>query len=134
MARLVSALVAVTVIVAGCGGDEPAEQTDKAAAAPKPPEKIEGTFDVGGYKLFMRCTGSGSPTVVYVHGHIADGNGGAVSSRGIPALVEGKHRICIYDRPNLGKSDNVPGPISGKQDVSRTSTSSWARPGSSLPM
>ena len=27
---------------------------------------IEGRFDVGGHKLYLRCLGTGSPTVVYL--------------------------------------------------------------------
>ena len=38
---------------------------------------IEGTFDVGDYKLYMRCEGTGSPTVVYLHSFIEEGSGGA---------------------------------------------------------
>jgi pimeloyl-ACP methyl ester carboxylesterase len=89
-----------------------------AATHKAPPKTVEGRFDVGGHKLYMRCEGGGSgPTIVYIHGAIDNGLGGAVSASGVPGLVRDKHRICVYDRSNLGKSDKVAGPIGGKQLV-----------------
>ena len=84
----------------------------------KPPEAIVGRFDVGGHKLYLRCEGTGSPTVVYLHGASDDGRGGALNAADLPRIVRAKHRICVYDRANLGDSDKVPGPIGGKQLVS----------------
>ena len=91
-----------------------------AAAHPakaKPGRPVEGRFDVGGYKLYLRCEGSGSPAIVYLHGAIDNGQGGASSASAVPLIVSEKHRICVYDRANLGSSDKVPGPIGGKQLV-----------------
>jgi pimeloyl-ACP methyl ester carboxylesterase len=67
----------------------------------------------------LRCEGTGSPTVVYLHGHSqqpgdASGDGAGL----IPSLVSDKgHRFCGYDRANTGNSDKVPGPLDGKTTV-----------------
>lgn len=97
-------LAAVSLIAATPGG----------AATPKP---IEGRFDVGGHKLFLRCTGpsASGPTIVYLHGAIDNGLGGASSAQDVPLYVSRKHRMCVYDRANLGNSDKVPGPIGARQ-------------------
>lgn len=117
----IAALVGLAAIaLAACGGrsqetgDEPAAT---AAAATSAGKTIEGRFDVGGHKLYIRCEGAGSPTVVYLHGYIWSGNGGAVSAGRVPSLLRDDHRICVYDRPNLGRSDRVRGPVSGRQTV-----------------
>jgi pimeloyl-ACP methyl ester carboxylesterase len=66
---------------------------------------VDGLFDIGGRKLWMSCSGSGSPTVVYLHGL-----GGPSQNVGrIPAGIAPTTRICIYDRANVGKSDPLPG-------------------------
>jgi pimeloyl-ACP methyl ester carboxylesterase len=79
---------------------------------------VEGLFDVGGHRLFMRCDGSGSPTIVYLHGYIWDGDfGGSASAMSLPLRIAGKYRFCAYDRVNLGRSDAVPGPLSGESAV-----------------
>jgi pimeloyl-ACP methyl ester carboxylesterase len=95
--------------------NSPGQESNSAANVA--PNVIEGRFDVGDYKLYMRCEGTGSPTVVYLHGHIQEPPGGAESARKIPSLLRDEHRICVYDRPNLGKSDDVPGLGTGKQTV-----------------
>jgi pimeloyl-ACP methyl ester carboxylesterase len=78
---------------------------------------IEGKFDVGDYKLYMRCEGSGSPTVVYLHGFIESPPGGASSAGEIPSMLRDEHRICVYDRANVGRSDDVPGLRTGESSV-----------------
>jgi pimeloyl-ACP methyl ester carboxylesterase len=93
-------------------------QAGASRATTTPGGTISGRFDVGGYKLYLQCTGSGSPAVVYFHGASDDGRGGAHNAADVPRIVSAKHRICVYDRANLGSSDKVPGPIGGKQLVS----------------
>ena len=58
--------------------------------------------------------GTGSPTVIYLHGM-----GGSASSAGtIPAMLEDQQRVCVYDRLNsAGLSDRVDGPFTGKDQV-----------------
>src|SRR5207247_2474711 len=72
-----------------------------AATMAAPPGKL---VDIGGRKLHLLCTGSGSPTVVLVAG------GGAFSIDW--ALVQPQlartTRVCSYDRAGLGWSDGGP--------------------------
>ena len=109
----VTALVLAATALASCGGSS---QESNTPANPTP-KVIEGRFDVGDYKLYMRCEGSGSPTVVYLHGYIEQPPGGASSAGEIPSLLRDEHRICVYDRANLGKSDDVPGLRTGESSV-----------------
>ena len=77
------------------------------------PDEIDGLFDVGGRNLYLRCEGTGSPTVVYLHGA-----GGASSNAGaIPSLLDDDYRVCVYDRANIGRSDPATGPLSAADAV-----------------
>ena len=79
---------------------------------------LEGSFDVGGYELYMRCSGTGSPTVVYLHGSIPDpAFQGHSSALAIQDIVDETNRMCVYDRVNIGLSDSVEGPLTGKTSV-----------------
>jgi len=64
-----------------------------------------GRFDIGGRKLFLRCTGSGSPTVVFQGGLTTDW--AKVQDR-----VAKFTRACSYDPANglWGRSDPAPTP------------------------
>ena len=46
--------------------------SETTAPSPVAEDVVEGRYDVGGHELFLRCEGSGSPTVVYMHGSIED--------------------------------------------------------------
>lgn len=90
---LVSALVAQALIV------------QPAGAGPRRGNVIRGLFDVGGYSLYLRCNGEGSPTVVMDAG----GNEDSTTWSDVrPSLVR-VTRVCVYDRAGLGRSD--PGPV-----------------------
>jgi pimeloyl-ACP methyl ester carboxylesterase len=105
-------LVALVVLaLSACGGGAGGGGSDGGE------DVIEGRFDVGDYKLYMRCVGSGSPTVVYLHGFIEQPPGGARSAGEIPSMLRDKHRICVYDRANVGKSDDVSGLRTGESSV-----------------
>ena len=108
----IRALVMAATIVASLAVGAVAQ-----AADPKAPKPIQGRFDVGGHKLSLQCTGSGSPAIVYLHGYIWNGQGGGSSAGLLPLLLEKKHRICVYDRPNPGESDPVAGPVTARQTV-----------------
>ena len=89
-----------------------------AGGSAESPTVVEGLFDVGGHRLFMRCEGTGSPTIVYFHGYIWDGDfGGSASAMSLPRKIAEKYRFCAYDRANLGRSDDLPGPLSGESAV-----------------
>jgi pimeloyl-ACP methyl ester carboxylesterase len=69
--------------------------------------------DVGGYALFVRCTGQGSPPAVF------DAGAGNASSTwfAVEPKVAAFTRTCVYDRVNLGQSDRGPTPITSEQIV-----------------
>jgi pimeloyl-ACP methyl ester carboxylesterase len=93
--------------------DEQAEEAEEAGwtdteAGEVVTGGIEELVDVGGHSLYLNCAGSGSPTVVYLHGAIFDD--GIVPHRN--GLVFQRHlsqeyQVCVYDRRNLGNSDTV---------------------------
>jgi pimeloyl-ACP methyl ester carboxylesterase len=71
-----------------------------------------GRFDIGGRKLFLRCTGSGSPTVVFQGGLTTDW-------AGVQDEVARTTRACSYDPANgpWGRSDPAPTPRTGRDVV-----------------
>ena len=85
---------------------EPLAEAADAKAYPPPGQLV----DVGGYRLHINCTGSGSPTVVIVAG-LGDWSttwGGVVQPE-----VAKTTRVCTYDRSGLGWSE----PASFPQDA-----------------
>jgi pimeloyl-ACP methyl ester carboxylesterase len=92
------------------GGYETARESIDAAAYPMPGQLV----DVGGHRLHLSCTGSGSPTVVLEPGH------GEVSSAmaWVTAGVAQDSRVCVYDRAGKGWSD----PADGPQDAVQIAT------------
>ena len=105
---------------AGCGGGYDPVSDDEVfgnRAGPKAerPTK-QGLFDVGGHKLYMECRGEGSPTVVYLHGSVRD-RGGRRNAGDVPALLDDRQQVCVYDRANVGRSQSVPGPLTGRDSA-----------------
>jgi pimeloyl-ACP methyl ester carboxylesterase len=70
--------------------------------------------DVGGHRLHLSCTGSGSPTVVLQPG---GGDFSSVWARIAPA-VAAHTRVCVYDRPGRGWSETTDSP----QDATQVAT------------
>jgi pimeloyl-ACP methyl ester carboxylesterase len=68
-----------------------------------------GRFDIGGRKLFLHCTGSGSPTVVFQGGLTTDWVG-------VQSHIAEFTRACSYDPANglWGRSDPAPTPRTGE--------------------
>jgi pimeloyl-ACP methyl ester carboxylesterase len=62
------------------------------------------SYDVGGYRLHLNCTGSGGPTVVLQSGL---GEFSPSWARVAPA-VAATTRVCAYDRAGQGRSDDAP--------------------------
>lgn len=96
-----------TLLLVGCGGDA-TEGSGSDATAPRtslaPPQRayeFEGRFEVNGHELFLDCDGSGSPTVVHLHGL----GGSHRNSAGIWGDLASATRFCSYDRTNMGDSD-----------------------------
>ncbi len=107
---LVYPLLAGLALSAIGGGYETVRESIDAAAYPMPGQLI----DVGGHRLHLNCTGSGSPTVILEPGL------GEVSSgmAWIAAGVAQDSRVCVYDRAGRGWSDAADGP----QDAVQTAT------------
>ena len=92
------------------GNSDPADNglIPAPVASPSPSQEatpsVDGLFDVGGHKLYIRCIGTGSPTLVFLNrldqwtGYWGD----------IPADLAGGARVCVYDRANQGKSGHAP--------------------------
>jgi pimeloyl-ACP methyl ester carboxylesterase len=71
-------------------------------------------IDVGGHRLHLHCTGSGSPTVV-----LQPGGGEMSSNMGwIAPAVARDTRVCVYDRAGRGWSD----PADTTQDATQIAT------------
>src|SRR5437879_8517264 len=105
--RLMVYRLFVGLVVAGLGGgyETIQEQVDRSTTA-MPGHLV----DVGGRRLYVRCTGSGSPTVVLVSG-LAETSvywGGWIK----PAVAQST-TVCAYDRVGQGWSDPPASPQDG---------------------
>lgn len=87
---------------------EPIAEAADAKAYPPPGQLV----DVGGYRLHINCTGTGSPTVV-----IEAGLGDWSTSWGgyVQPEVAKTTRICTYDRAGMGWSEAGPLPRDAAQ-------------------
>jgi pimeloyl-ACP methyl ester carboxylesterase len=73
-------------------------------------ETVEGLVDVDGHDIYARCSGTGSPTVVYFTGWAPDPTKRGVEAIGpLEGVDHGRHRICSYERRNTGRSETVKG-------------------------
>jgi Alpha/beta hydrolase family len=101
-------LVVAGALIMGCGGSD---EDDANAASPSAGTSVsrnpDGVTKIGrGRGLYVRCTGTGSPTVVMEGG---DEDTSDSYSFAEPAVAKAT-RTCVYDRANLGRSDPAPGP------------------------
>src|SRR5512140_1944623 len=100
------AVALLGLIVLGVIYEFIAEAAD--ARAYPPPGKL---VDVGGHRLHIYCTGTGSPTVV-----IDAGLGGwSTEWGGVQQEVARTTRVCTYDRAGMGWSDPGPQPRDAAQ-------------------
>ena len=107
---LVYPLLTVLALASIGGGYETVRESIDATAYPPPGQLI----DVGGHRLHLNCTGSGSPTVI-----LEPGLGEVSSAMGwIAPVVARDTRVCVYDRAGRGWSD----PADGPQDAVQTIT------------
>jgi pimeloyl-ACP methyl ester carboxylesterase len=91
----------------GSGYETLREAAADAGASPAQGQLI----DVGGHRLYLNCTGSGSPTVV-----IEPGAGLMSSDLALIApVVAADTRVCVYDRAGRGWSDAPDTPQDGAQ-------------------
>jgi pimeloyl-ACP methyl ester carboxylesterase len=77
---------------------EPAAEAADARAYPPPGELV----DVGGYRLHLNCTGTGSPTVVIEAGL---GDWSTSWAGAVQPEVAKTTRVCTYDRAGMGWSE-----------------------------
>ena len=89
--------------------------TEMVLSAASPQQSMPGRLvDVGGHRLHLNCTGSGSPTVV-----LEPGAGMSSPTLGwIAPAVARETRVCVYDRAGRGWSD----PTNTTQDAEQVAT------------
>jgi pimeloyl-ACP methyl ester carboxylesterase len=103
-------VIAVLALASIGGGYQTLGEAADADAYPMPGQLI----DVGGHRLHLSCTGSGTPTVV-----LEPGAGGMSSSLGwIAPVVARDTRVCVYDRAGRGWSE----PADTAQDGAQIAT------------
>ncbi len=95
----------VAIIFAGAIYQISATRADRLAH-PMPGRLI----DVGGYKMHIDCSGTGSPTVILDSG-LGDGY---LSWRKVQPQIAQFARACSYDRAGFGYSDSSPKPRDSK--------------------
>ena len=105
-ARLLIYPVILAMLLAGLGGLYQATATAPASAAGPMPGRL---VDVGGYRLHLSCTGTGSPTVVLLNGL---GETSPQWARVHPAIAADT-RVCAYDRAGQGWSEDSSNPADG---------------------
>src|SRR4051794_34551785 len=94
---IVYPVIAVMALVSVSAGYETVREHLDDSAYPMSGQLI----NVGGHRLHLQCTGSGSPTVV-----LQPGGGDMSSAMGwIAPAVAGHTRVCVYDSAGRGWSD-----------------------------
>src|SRR5215217_4570091 len=100
-------VLAVLMVAAVGGGYETVREALDARIYPMPGQLV----DVGGHRMHLHCTGTGSPTVV-----LEPGQGGASSDSGwVASAVARDSTVCVYDRAGRGWSDGDDGPQDAAQ-------------------
>lgn len=108
------ALVAGTA-VAGCSQPTSADPQPTTDQTPRPSISADAGsgLEAGGRvelpdgrRLFVRCSGTGAPTVILEGGDLDTSASYSFAERDLAAVT----RTCVYDRANLGASDPDPGP------------------------
>src|SRR5215208_1134768 len=100
-------VLAVLMVASVGGGYQTVRQSIDTRAYPMPGQLV----DVGGHRMHIYCTGSGSPTVI-----LEPGQGGASSDSGwVAPTVSRDSTVCVYDRAGRGWSD----PADAAQDAAR---------------
>ena len=101
--------VFAALLLAAVGGVyETSQESPGNAALPMPGRLI----DIGGRRLHLNCTGSGSPTVVLEPGL---GEPSSMMAAWIAPDVAATTRVCVYDRAGRAWSDDASAPQDGIQ-------------------
>ena len=105
-----AAIVCCLALLAGCSDDAGSPSETDAGGTPESEsaQPTEGSDDFDGLvtiddgrKLYLRCTGEGSPTVVLEGGDDDTSDSYGFAETTLAAVT----RTCVYDRANLGRSD-----------------------------
>ena len=108
------ALLVVAAVCAGCGSGAHAARPPTSKQLVEQLTPTERMVDVGGYKLFLRCDGSGQPTVVFLNGFGGvEGDWDAVRQE-----TARLPRMCSYDPAGTGNSDDAPNDRSSPDQAS----------------
>jgi pimeloyl-ACP methyl ester carboxylesterase len=101
--RVLIGLSSLLVVAAIAGATYQWAATRRDLAATPAPGRL---VDVGGHRLHIWCTGSGTPSVI-----LETGLGGSSADWGfVQPEVAGFTRVCSYDRAGMGYSDPGPSP------------------------
>jgi pimeloyl-ACP methyl ester carboxylesterase len=83
----------------------PVVGTSSAAGTPVAEDPIiSSLIDIGGRRLFLRCIGTGQPTVILEAGY---GDDGTIWDS-VQLKASERIRVCSYDRAGLSRSDPAP--------------------------
>ncbi len=89
-------------------------ELDQAPPTIVPHGRLSGWFDIGGRRMFLRCSGRGGPTVVFENGLVTDWS--ALQRR-----LATTTRVCSYDPARMagpwGRSDPAPAPRDAEDRV-----------------
>lgn len=106
-------IAALGLVVSACGSPSPAPSQE--ASSPGGTHLPTATLlpirsmsvDIGGYRLFVRCMGLGSPTVIFEAGL---GEDLSTWDQVLPQAARFS-QVCAYDRANVAPSDERPAAI-----------------------
>jgi pimeloyl-ACP methyl ester carboxylesterase len=119
LATVLALALGAGLLVAGCAGsttNSTDESADTTMAASTPRADFSGLIDIGGgRKIYMKCRGKGSPTVVLVSGLGNAADIWSVTSdpkheRPVFDEVAKFTRVCVYDRPGTIRTDETLSP------------------------
>jgi len=103
------AIGACGLLLTGCGGGASSADISSSGSSTRAAseEDLDRVVGIDGERgLYVRCTGSGSPTVVMEGGDEDTSESYAFAAPSVSAVA----RTCVYDRANLGGSDPAAGP------------------------
>lgn len=107
-------LLSILILLAVCTGASTSVNAVRLyfiRATTQPPGAL---YPIGGHKMRIDCTGTGSPTIVLEAGSGGDG----LVWGGVQPALSKTTRVCSYDRAGLGWSEPRPGP----RDADRIAT------------
>jgi pimeloyl-ACP methyl ester carboxylesterase len=111
VARRVLAVVLLLAFVVGCGAHGPKPKAPRVAPLVGDSGRLVAIG--GGRSLYLKCVGSGSPTVVLEAGFGAD----SFSWQDVQPEVGRSTRTCAYDRAGSGYSVAPPGMRDARDEI-----------------